>query len=383
MKDYYQILEISKDASAEDIKKAYRKKALKYHPDRNKEDPDAAVKFKEASQAYEVLSDPQKRKTYDTYGEEAVHQGFGAGPGADGFGGGFSSMEEALRTFMGAFGGSGNESIFDSFFGFDSSESQARKGASKKLSLTISFEEAIKGTEKEVSLLNYAICESCHGSGAASSKSIKTCPICKGSGQIFQSRGFFSMSTTCSKCGGSGQIITDPCKECDGDGQIKKKRVVNIKIPAGVDTGMRLKMSGYGDCGAGGGPCGDLYVDITVEPNDTFVRQGDDIVVELPLSFAEAALGCIKDVPAPLGGTCRITIHEGTQTGKVLKVKNQGFPNVHGHGNGDLLIKTILETPINLSKKQQDLLKVFADLETPSNNPQKHSFLSKIKSFFS
>jgi len=381
MKDYYQILEVSKDASIDEIKKAYRKKALKYHPDRNKEDPDAANKFKEASQAYEVLSDPQKRKTYDTYGEEGIRgqEGFRTG----GFGGGFSSMEEALRTFMGAFGGSGNESIFDSFFGFDTQENQARKGASKRMSLSISFEEAIKGTEKEVSLSNYVTCDSCHGSGAASSKSIKTCPACKGSGQIFQSRGFFSMSTTCPKCNGAGQLITDPCKECNGNGQIKKKREVKIKIPPGVDTGMRLKMTGYGDCGGGGGPSGDLYVDIIVESHDTFVREGDDIIVELPLSFAEAALGCVKDVPAPLGGTCRITIHEGTQTGKILKVKNQGFPNVHGHGNGDLLIKTVLETPVNLSRKQQELLKSFAELETPDNNPKKHSFLSKIKSFFS
>ncbi|MEI6242726.1 MAG: molecular chaperone DnaJ, partial [Chlamydiota bacterium] len=309
MKDYYHTLEISKEASPEEIKKAYRKKALQFHPDKNPNDPKAADKFKEISEAYEVLSDDKKKRLYDQYGEEGVHAA-GGFPG--GGGGGYSSMEEALRTFMGAFGsnsgGGGGESIFDSFFGGSGSLEDARQGTSKKVSITVSFDEAARGVDKELGITRYATCEKCHGLGAASSKGIKTCSTCQGQGQVFQNRGFFSMSSTCPACQGRGKVIVDPCKECHSEGRIKKKDIVKVHIPAGIDNGMRLKMNGYGDAGESGGPSGDLYVFITVKPHEFFERNGDDIYINLPIAFSEAALGCKKEIPTPFRETCRITI---------------------------------------------------------------------------
>ncbi len=382
MSDYYQILDIEKSATADEIKKAYRKKALKYHPDRNPDNPDAEKKFKEVSEAYEVLSDENKRHMYDQYGKEGVQ---GAHMGGGGFGGGgFSSMEEALRTFMGAFGGGGGESIFDSFFGggFDTQTERARKGASKKTSISISFEEAAKGVDKEIILNNYATCESCSGRGAASSNGIQTCPTCQGSGQVYQSHGFFSMSSTCPHCYGKGKKITDPCKTCLGAGKVKKKKKVNLHIPAGVDNGMRLKMAGYGDIGENNGPAGDLYVFIEVKPHDTFIREGDDVYLHLPLTFVEASLGCKKEVPTPYGEICKITIAEGTQSGKTYRVKGKGFTNVHTSSKGDLLVKINVETPVRLSQKQKDLLRSFEKIETPANHPNRKSFFEKLKFFF-
>lgn len=386
MSDYYAVLGIAKGASQEEIKKAYRKNAVKYHPDKNPGDPKAELKFKEISEAYEVLSDDKKRQIYDQYGAEALKGAGGMGGG--GPAGGFSSMEEALRTFMGAFGGSGGgrggESIFDTFFGYDSEEaSSARQGASKKMNLTISFEEAVKGVEKEVAITNYVNCTSCNGSGAANPSAIKKCTRCKGSGQIQHNQGFFSMASTCNQCGGTGKMVTDPCKECRGAGQVKEKQRVSVKVPAGVDTGMRLRIGGYGDAGLGGGPAGDLYVYLNVSPHSVFSRQGDDAIIELPLSFTDAALGCKKEIPTPRGGSCRITIPEGTQTDKVLRVKAEGIPNVHGQGTGDLLVKVLVETPVGLSDKQKELLKTFAELETEQNSPRKRGFLDKLKGFFS
>lgn len=388
MSDYYEVLGLARGASQEEIKKAYRKSALKYHPDRNPGDKQAEKQFKVISEAYEVLSDEKKRQIYDQYGAEALKGGGMGGPG--GGHAGFSSMEEALRTFMGAFGGGGGgsgggDSIFDSLFGFESdgSESGARQGSSKKMNLSISFEEAMKGVEKEVVLSNYATCTLCDGSGAASSKDVKKCSRCQGSGQIHQSRGFFSMTSVCPQCYGKGKTITDPCKECHGDGRVKKKQHIKIKVPPGVDNGMRLRMSGYGDAGEGGGPAGDLYVFISVEPHSVFQRDGDDVLVELPLSFSEAALGCKKDLPTPLGSSCRINIPEGTQSGKVLRVKGEGSPNVHGRGQGDMLVKVVVETPVSLNEKQKELLRQFAELEKEQNSPRKRSFFDKLKVFFS
>lgn len=390
-KDYYATLGVARGATPEEIKKAYRKKALECHPDRNQGNPKAEEQFKVVSEAYEVLSDENRRRIYDQYGEEGLRgAGMGGGGGGGGFpgGGGFSSMEEALRTFMGAFGGGrgGGESIFESFFGgggggFEE-EMGARKGTSKKATVRVSFFEAARGTEKELAIVNYIPCKACDGLGAKSRTAIKTCTTCQGKGQVYQSRGFFSMSSACPHCGGVGQVITDPCKTCNGAGRVKEKQRIKIKIPAGVDNGMRLKMVGYGDAGEAGGPPGDLFVYIEVEPHEAFSREGDDVYLDLPITFTEAALGVKKEVPTPLGEQARIQIPEGTQNGKLLRVNSQGFPNVHGQGHGDLLIRISVETPVKLSEKQKELLRSFEQLESPQNHPRKKTFFEKLKVFF-
>ncbi len=385
MADYYEILGIARGASADEIKKAYRKSAIKYHPDKNPGDPEAEKRFKEISEAYEVLSDDQKRQMYDRFGKEGVRGAAGGGGGPQGF----SSMDEALRTFMGAFGGNqGSESIFESFFGGGfggpgGGRSSVRQGASKRANITISFEEAARGADKELSITNLEPCETCHGNRTTSPEGVKTCPRCGGHGQVVEQRGFFSMSTPCSKCHGEGQIVSDPCKTCHGEGLVKKKQRVKVHIPAGVDSGMRMKMAGYGDAGIGGGPAGDLYVNITVNPHGMFQREGDDIILDIPISFTEAALGSKKEVPSLFERNSRLTIPEGTQSGKVFRIRGEGFPNVHGGGRGDLLVRVIVETPTKLTKQQVDLLEEFAKLEGPNNLPQKKSFLEKLKSLFS
>lgn len=386
MSDFYATLGVSRGATPEEIKKAYRKKALEFHPDRNPDNPKAAEEFKKVSEAYEALSDDNKRRIYDQYGADGLRGAGGFGGGSPG--GGFSSMEEALRTFMGAFGGGrggGGESVFDSFFGGGGFEEQAgpQRGSSKKVAIRITFEEAARGTEKEIAIQNYLPCSTCKGLGAKSKAGIKKCATCDGRGQVFQSRGFFSMSSVCPHCHGAGKTISDPCGSCHGAGRIKERQRIKIKIPAGVDTGMQLKMSGYGDAGEAGAPAGDLYVNIQVEPSDTFAREGDDIYVDLPITFVEAALGTKKEVPTPFSETCRIQIPEGSQNGKLLRVSGKGFPNVHGHGQGDLLIRLHVETPVKLSTKQKELLRSFEELETPQNHPKRKGFLDRLKSLFS
>jgi len=383
MTDYYKILDVQRTATPEEIKKAYRQKALKFHPDKNPGDAEAEKRFKEISEAYEVLNDEKKRQIYDRHGKDGL-QGMGM-PGGGGGGAGFASMDEALRTFMGAFGG-GGDSVFESLFGGGGGGGHAshthRQGASKRVNITVSFEEAARGVDKELAITNYVACKACSGKGAASSQGIKKCTRCRGSGHVTEQRGFFSMSMACPQCHGEGQVITDPCKECRGEGVVKEKQHVKVHIPAGVDNGMRLKMSGYGDTGQGGGPAGDLYVFIQVEPNEIFEREGDDTLLDLPISFTEAALGCKKEVPSLFNHSCRLTIPEGTQNGKVFRIKGEGFPNVHGHGKGDLLVKIFVETPTKLNEKQKELLRELSTLESPANLPKGKGFLDKIKGLF-
>ena len=383
MADYYETLEVPKGATQEEIKKAYRKQALKFHPDRNPGDAAAEKKFKDIAEAYEVLSDEKKRQIYDRHGKEALSGFGGAGGGAH-----YESMEEALRTFMGAFGGMGSDSIFENLFGGGGEMGGGRggrvprQGANKRVNITINFEDAAKGIDKELAITNYVTCKTCHGKGAANDKGIKKCTRCGGAGQIFEQRGFFSMSMPCPQCNGEGQIITDPCKTCNGQGAVKEKQHVKVHIPAGIDNGMRLKMSGYGDAGEAGGPPGDLYVFINVEPHEIFERDGNNILLDLPISFTEAALGCKKEVPSLFSKGCRITIPEGTQNGKVFRVSGEGFPNVHGQGKGDILVKIFVETPTKLSDVQKDLLQKFGETESPANQPKRKGFLDKIKSLF-
>lgn len=379
MASYYDILEVPRGASADEIKKAYRKKALQYHPDKNPGDATAEKKFKEVSEAYEVLSDDKKRQIYDRHGKEGLQGGMGGG-GAGGMHG-FASMDEAMRTFMGAFGMGGGDSVFE-FFGGGGPRERKRQGASKRVNITVSFEEAARGIDKELAITNYVTCGDCNGRKSKSASGVKTCKKCGGRGQTFEQHGFFNMSSACSACGGTGSVVTEPCPTCHGSGVTKEKQHIKVHIPAGVDSGMRLKMNGYGDAGQDGGPPGDLYVFITVEPSDLFERQGNDIILDLPVTFTEAALGCKKEVPSLFHNTCRITIPEGTQNGKTFRVKGEGFPNVHGHGKGDLLVNIFVETPTGLSERQKQLLQEFSSLEVPGNQPKQKSFLDKIKGLF-
>ena len=384
MADYYQMLGVSRDATQDEIKKAYRKLALKHHPDKNAGNPEAEKKFKEVSEAYEVLGDQKKRQMYDQYGADALK---GAGMGGSG---GFSSMEEALRTFMGAFGGGNGggrgDTIFDAFFGgsFGGEEHpSARQGVSKKAQISITFEEAARGAEKEIGITNYVQCEKCKGNGAKSLSDIKVCSTCHGTGQLHQSRGFFSMSTTCPHCHGSGKMITAPCQQCQGIGKMKKKERVKIPIPAGIDDGMRLRMTGYGDAGDHGGPPGDLYVYIRVKPHDVFKRSGDDLSLSIPISITEAALGCKKDIPRLLSKKpIRLTIPPGTQPGKIFSIKGEGLKNVHTHVQGSLLVQVQVEIPVNLSDQQKSILQNFQKTENEGNSPQKKSFFDRLKVFF-
>lgn len=384
MKDYYAALGVARGATPDEIKKAYRKKALELHPDRNPGNKEAEAQFKAASEAYEVLSDDGKRRLYDQYGEAGVNGPAGGG----GHPGGFASMEEALRTFMGAFGGAGGrgpagDSIFDSFFGMEGEGGgAARQGASKKVTLTVTFEEAARGVDKEIAIQKFTSCSACNGLGAKTRAGIQQCATCKGRGQVYQSRGFFSMSSICPNCQGAGEVITDPCKSCSGAGRLKEKERIKVHIPAGVDNGMRLKMGGHGDAGEAGGPPGDLYVYIEVEAHDLFQREGDNVTVELPLTIVEAALGCKKEIATPLGESVRLTIPEGTQPGKLFSVSGKGFRNVHGHGQGDLLVRIQVEIPVKLTDKQKDLLRSFESSESAQNFPKRKKFLDKLKGFF-
>jgi molecular chaperone DnaJ len=384
MSDYYELLGVEKNATQDEVKKAYRKKALQYHPDRNPGDPEAEKKFKEISEAYEVLGDEKKKEMYDRYGPEGL-QGM-AGMGKGYAGPGHETMEEALRTFMGAFGG---DSIFDNMFGggggrggFTEEHGGRQQGTSKRVNLTISFEEAMRGVEKELAVASYVPCETCHGKRTTSSQGVKRCTRCGGAGQVFEQRGFFAMSMSCPQCHGQGEVITDPCKTCAGEGRVKAKKRVLAKVPAGIDSGMRLRLSGHGDAGVAGGPAGDLYVFITVEPHEVFQREGNDLTLDLPVTFAEAALGAKKEVPSLIAHTVRLTIPEGTQTGKVFRIKGEGFPNVHGGGRGDLLVRICVETPTKLSTRQKELLEEFAKLDSDSNFPKKKSFHEKFKGLF-
>lgn len=315
---------------------------------------------------------------YDRYGQEGL-KGFAGGTHAHA---GFASMEEALRTFMGAFHG---DNIFEGMFGQGGGgpdgHSREQQGASKRVNLTITFEEAVKGCDKELVVTSYVVCDTCHGKRSASPQGVKRCTRCGGAGQIFEQRGFFSMSMACPQCHGEGQMVTDPCRTCAGEGRVKTKRHVHVKIPAGIDSGMRLRLAGYGDVGVGGGHPGDLYVYVNVESHEFFERQGNDILLDLPLTIAEAALGCKKEVPSFQNTVSRITIPEGTQTGKQFRIKGEGFPNVHGSGRGDLILRMVVETPSRLTERQRQLLQEFASLEDPANFPKRKGFFDKLKAF--
>jgi molecular chaperone DnaJ len=353
-RDYYEILGISKTASNEEIKKNYRKIAMQSHPDKNPGDKKAEERFKEAAEAYEVLSDKQKREIYDHYGHEGLsNTGFR----------GFNGFDDIFTNFG---------DIFEDVFGFGNargrgrSRSAARAGTDLRYDLKISFLEAAFGLTTTIDLEKLNTCSKCHGSGAAAGSSPETCRTCQGRGQVLQSSGFFTISSTCPHCGGHGKVIAKPCSHCRGMGKEKIAKSVQLKIPAGVETGSRLRLRSEGEAGDQGGPSGDLYVFLHVEDHDFFVRSGDDIICRVPISFVQAALGATIEVPT-LEEKEKIKIPKGTQNGKTLRLKGKGIPHIRGYGRGDQIVEVFVQIPIDLNKKQEELLREFEKSSNAAN----------------
>ena len=369
-RDYYEVLGLQRDAAEADIKKAYRRLAMKFHPDRNPEDASAEEKFKEASEAYEVLSDSQKRQAYDQFGHAGVDNGaggMGAGFGATSFSDIFSDVFGDIFS-GGAHGGRGS----------------VRRGADLRYTLELSLEQAVAGDNVEIEVPVLAACEECDGSGAKAGTGASTCPDCQGAGQIRVAQGFFSLQQTCPRCRGAGQIISDPCRRCGGSGRQEKRKKLSVRIPAGVDTGDRIRLSGEGEAGFHGGPPGDLYVQIEMRQHPIFTRDGKHLYCDMPISFVDAALGGEIEVPT-LNGRVKLKIPAETQTGKSFRLRGKGVTPVRGGGVGDLVCRVTVETPVKLSDHQKKLLKELkASLGQGDgrHSPQETSWFKGVKDFF-
>lgn len=368
-RDYYEVLGIPKGASKDDIKKAYRKLAVKYHPDRNPEDSKAEELFKEASEAYEVLNDDKKRQAYDQFGFAGV-EGMGGG------GGGSQDFSSGFRDFEDIFGDFGD--IFGSFFGGGggsggrrgSSRTSAQRGADLRYNLEIPFKDAVFGTKVEISYERHVTCPGCGGNGAETGSGRKVCPTCGGSGQVRRSSGFFSIASPCPTCNGEGYIIENPCDMCKGNGVISKSQKLKVTIPPGIESGKRINIPGQGDAGPNGGPAGDLYVYVRVQPHDYFERHGNDIYCVIPITFTQAALGAEIMVPTLEGKKVKVKVPSSTQNGKVLRLKNEGVPHLHNSNRrGDLYIKIRVEVPKKLSSRGKELLKELSELEGENKSP--------------
>lgn len=366
-RDFYEVLGLGKNASDDEIKKAYRKLAMKYHPDRNPDNKAAEEKFKEVKEAYEMLSDPQKREAYDRYGHAGVDPNMGGGAGAGGFADAFGDI------FGDIFGG-----------GRRGGGPQVYRGADLRYNLEITLEQAANGYETTIQVPSWDECDTCHGSGAKPGTSPVTCTTCGGHGQVRVQQGFFAIQQTCPKCHGTGKIIPEPCTSCSGVGRIKRKKTLEVKVPAGIDDGMRIRSSGNGEPGVNGGPPGDLYVEIHIKQHPVFQREGDDLHCEIPVSFATAALGGDVEVPT-LSGKASFTIPEGTQSGKTFRLRGKGVKGVRSGYAGDLFCHVVIETPVRLTERQKDLLREFEQLTVEGgskHNPQSNSWMDKVKKFF-
>ena len=369
-RDYYDVLGVQRGASEADVKKAYRRLAMKYHPDRNSGEADAEEKFKEASEAYEVLSDPEKRERYERFG----HAGVDGMSGAAGFGaGGFSDISDIFGE------------VFGDIFSSGGARARAnRRGADLQYTLDISLEQAVAGDTVEIRIPTLAGCDDCDGSGAAPGTSASQCPECEGRGQVRVSQGFFSLQQTCPRCRGAGRVILDPCRGCGGRGRVERRKTLAVKVPAGVDNGDRVRLTGEGQAGAGGAPSGDLYVQMRVAEHPIFQRDGRNLYCDVPISFVDAALGGEIEVPT-LDGRVKLKVPPETQTGKLFRLRGRGAPSVRGGADGDLLCRVVLETPVRLSDEQQDILRKFkASLEAngSKHSPQEESWFQSVKSFF-
>lgn len=379
--DYYELLGVAKTASEEELKKAYRKKAVQFHPDKNPGNKQAEESFKKVSEAYEALKDTQKRAAYDRYGHAAFQQG-GGGPRAGG--GGFHDPFDIFREVFGqGQGGGGGGGIFEEFFGGGQGGNGGGpgRGSDLRYDLEITLEEAAHGTEKEISFRKLGECGHCHGSGAEPGSKRTTCPTCRGAGQVTTSRGFFHVRQACPTCHGSGHRFEKVCVKCNGEGRVNETAKINIKIPAGVDTGNKLRSSGNGEAGAGGGESGDLYIVIHIKEHDVFERQGDDLFCEIPIKFTLATLGGTIHVPT-LQGKAALKIPSGTQSNTTFRLKGRGMPHLRGGSHGDQLIRVQVEVPTHLSSEQKKILEEFSRISGDTDEPMGKGFFEKAKKFF-
>ncbi len=366
-RDYYDVLGVTRETDEKEIKRAYRKLAMKYHPDRNPDDADAEAKFKEATEAYDVLMDPNKRAAYDQFGHAGVD-----GQAGGGFGGGGASFSDIFGDVFGdIFGGGGR--------------GRSNRGADLRYTLELDLEEAVHGTTVKIRVPGHVECDVCDGSGAEKGSHPETCGTCKGMGQVRMQQGFFTVQQACPTCRGSGQIIKNPCKKCHGAGRLQEEKTLSVKVPPGVDTGDRIRLSGEGEMGVEGGPSGDLYVQISVREHSIFTRDGRNLYCEVPISIVDAALGGELEVPT-LDGRVKLKIPPETQTGKLFRLRNKGVSPVRGGPAGDLLCRVIVETPVNLTKKQKDLMEQFQETLDGNNGsnhgPRKTSWFEGVKNFF-
>lgn len=367
-RDYYEVLGVQRNATEAEIKKAFKKLAMKHHPDRNPDNKESEEKFKEAKEAYDILSDAKKRAAYDQFGHDAVQGGMGGGPGGAG-GASFSDIFGDVFGDIFGGGGRGGQRVY--------------QGADLRYNLELSLEEAVAGTSVKIRVPTLVTCQECSGSGAKKGTSASTCPTCHGQGQVRMQQGFFSLQQACPRCHGSGKIITDPCQVCHGEGRVQKQKTLSVKVPAGVDNGDRIRLSGEGEAGENGGPPGDLYVQISVREHAIFKRDGSDLFCEMPVSFATAALGGELEVPT-LSGKVKLKVPAESQTGKLFRLRGKGVKSVRGGHIGDLLCKIMVETPINLSAKQKELLQEFeASLQgNGKHSPRASSWFDGVKKFF-